>query len=141
MCTLLLKVLEADHDIRHLHASVVNVILNLDVVAAEAQHSDEGVAQHGVAQVADVRRLVGVNAGVLHQNLARMDGLGRGGEAAHLEERCGQRRAVKMEVHVTGPGNADAFHPFNGKQVHGQLLGNLTRRLPELFRQFKAGGD
>ena len=42
-----------------------------------AQQPHERVAENGIAQVADVRRFVGIDAGVLDQNLARK--LRRGG--------------------------------------------------------------
>ena len=53
-----LQVVEAHHHVGHLHAGVVDVVLHFDAVAAGAQHAHESVAQRGVAQMADVRRLV-----------------------------------------------------------------------------------
>ena len=67
--------MEAHHHVGHLHAGVVDVVLHLDALAARAQHAHEGVAQRGVAQVADVRRLVGIDVGVLDDDLLA----GRGG--------------------------------------------------------------
>ncbi len=68
--THLLQVHETDHHVRNLHAGVVDVVLDVDGVSGRAQQSDKGVAQDCVAQMADVCRLVRVDAGVLHQNLA-----------------------------------------------------------------------
>ncbi len=67
---LLLQARETDDDIGHLHSGVVNVVLDVDRVTCRAQQSHEGVAENGVAQVPDVRRFVGIDAGVLDQNLA-----------------------------------------------------------------------
>ena len=53
-----LELPEADRDVRDLHAGVVDVVLDLDLAAEEAQQPAERVAERGVAQVADVRRLV-----------------------------------------------------------------------------------
>ena len=63
---------ESDDDVGHLHAGVVDVVLHLDRDAAEAQHADERVAQRGIAQMADVRRLVRVDRRVLDDGLARV---------------------------------------------------------------------
>ena len=66
---LLFQVVEAHHDVGHLHAGVVDVVLHLDALAAGAQHAHEGVAERRVAQVADVGRLVGIDVGVLDDDL------------------------------------------------------------------------
>ena len=60
-----------DHHVGHLHAGVVDVVLHFHAPARRAQHAHEGVAQDGVAQVADVRGLVGIDIGVLDNDLAR----------------------------------------------------------------------
>ena len=62
--------METRHHVGHLHAGVVDVILNFHRPAAGAQHAHEGVAQHGVAQMADVRGFVGIDVGVLDDDLA-----------------------------------------------------------------------
>ena len=67
---------QAGDDVGDLDAGVVEIVLHLDVVAQEALAADEDVAEHGVAQVADVRRLVGVDVGVLDDDLARTAGPG-----------------------------------------------------------------
>ena len=65
------EVQEADDHVGHLHAGVVDVVLHIDLLAGGAQQAHEGVAQNGVAQMADVRGLVGIDAGVLHQRMDR----------------------------------------------------------------------
>ena len=65
----LFKIMKADHNIGHLYAGVVDVVLHFDIATAVAQHADERVAQNGVAQVADVRGFVGVDVGVFHHDL------------------------------------------------------------------------
>ena len=60
---------EADHHIGHLHAGVVDVVLHVDFLPGGAQQADKRVAQNCVAQVADVRGLVGIDAGVLDQRV------------------------------------------------------------------------
>ena len=68
---LLLQMREADHDVGHLHASVVDVVLDVDFPSGITQQANERVAEDGVAQVSNVRGFVGINARVLDQNLAR----------------------------------------------------------------------
>jgi hypothetical protein len=68
---------EADNYVGYLHARVVDVVLNIDFPARSAQQPHKRVAKNGVAQVTDVRGLVGIDAGVLDQNLA--EGTSTGG--------------------------------------------------------------
>ena len=58
---------KSDDNVRDLDAGVVDVVLHIDLLPCGAQQPDEGVAEDGVAQVADVRGLVGVDGGVLYQ--------------------------------------------------------------------------
>src|SRR5438094_9715357 len=67
---LLFKALEAHNHIGHLDAGVVNVVLDFDLGASGGEQPREGIAQDGVSKVADVRRLVGIDAGVLDQDLS-----------------------------------------------------------------------
>ena len=64
-----LHVNEANHHVRHLHARVVNVVLDFHVASPEAQQADKSVTQDGVAQMPDVRGFVGIDAGVLDEDL------------------------------------------------------------------------
>ena len=60
---------KADDDIGNLHAGVVDVVLDVDFLSGGAEQADEGVAEDGVAQVADVRGLVGIDAGVFDEGV------------------------------------------------------------------------
>ena len=71
---LLFEMQESDHDVGHLHAGVVDVVLHIDLVAGGAQQADKRVAEDGVAQMADVRGLVGIDAGVLDERHGRLRG-------------------------------------------------------------------
>ena len=57
------------HDVGHLHAGIVDVILHFHRAAGGAQHAHERIAQNGVAQVSDVRGFVGIDVGVLDDDL------------------------------------------------------------------------
>ena len=67
----MLELAEADDDVGHLHAGVVDVVLHFDRRAAEGEGPHQRVAERGVAQVTDVRRLVRVDRGVLDDGLLR----------------------------------------------------------------------
>ena len=66
-----LEVGEADDDVGDLNAGVVDVVLDPDLPAGLegvwTEEAGEGVAEDGVAEVADVGGLVGVDAGVLDE--------------------------------------------------------------------------
>ena len=105
---LLLELAEADDDVGHLHAGVVDVVLDLDGHAAEPQDAHQRVAERRVAEVPDVRRLVRVDGGVLDDRLDGVAHLGcRGptadaGSAAALPPVAEQeRRAVEEQIEVT----------------------------------------
>jgi hypothetical protein len=75
----LVGVLEADDDVGHLDAGVVEVVLDLDPLPEAAEEVDEDVAEDGVPEVPDVGGLVRVDVRVLDDDLARDRlGLGRG---------------------------------------------------------------
>ncbi len=54
----LFEVKKSENYVGDLDARVVDVVLNFDVAAGVAEDADEGVAQDGVAQVADVRGFI-----------------------------------------------------------------------------------
>ena len=62
---------ESENHVRHLHAGVVDVVLHFHATPGVAQQPRERVAQHRIAQVADVRRFVRIDAGVLDHDLWR----------------------------------------------------------------------
>ncbi len=73
----LLDLSEANHYIGHLHAGVVDVILNVDFPARKTQEPNECIPENCIAQMSNVRGLVGIDARVLDQNLACGNGYGR----------------------------------------------------------------
>ena len=74
---LFLDLSETHNHVGDLHASVVDIVLDVDFAAGVTQQADKRVAENRVAQVADVRGLVGIDAGVLDQNLPWRDVSGR----------------------------------------------------------------
>ncbi len=58
-----------DHHVRHLHARVINIVLNLHAIPRVSQNPHHRVAQHRVPHVPDVRRLVRIDARMLYNDL------------------------------------------------------------------------
>ena len=92
--------LEPHHDVGDLDPRVVDVVLHLHGAAEEAEALHEGVPQDGVAQVTHVGRLVGVDVGVLDDDLAR-DGRGRVASRQQVVQRAAP---VQVEVQVAARG-------------------------------------
>ena len=74
------QVHERDHDIGDLHSGVVDVVLNIDALPRGPQQANEGIAQNGVAKMANVRRFVRIDARMLDQNMGA--GLCRRGKSS-----------------------------------------------------------
>ena len=87
---LVLELAEADDDVGDLDAGVVDVVLDLDLAAEEAEQPAERVAERGVAQMADVRRLVRIDRRVLDDGLAARREASAAGRP--LEPARGRRR-------------------------------------------------
>ena len=107
------EVSEADDDVGYLHAGVVDVVLHVDALACGFEQAHEGVSQDGVAQVADVRGLVGIDAGVLHQGvqITLCFGTGVGSDG------FGGCRAVQLAVDVARSGHGEAGEAFERHQL------------------------
>ena len=61
---------KSHHHVGNLHAGIVDVVLNVHFPARKAQQADECIAENGIPQVPDMRRLVGINARMLDQHFA-----------------------------------------------------------------------
>ncbi len=121
---------EADDDVGDLHAGVVDVVLHLDRDAAEAQHAHQRVAERGIAQMADVRRLVRVDGRVLDDGFARSAGRGRSAlcEPKAIEQK---RRPFEKEVQVSVGRGGHAVDALERAERGGNLLRDRARRLAQ----------
>ncbi len=128
---------EADDDVGHLDAGVVDVVLHLDGRAGEAERADERVAQRGVPQVADVRRLVRVDGRVLDDGLAGRRGRRRRGPEPGQQE----RRTIEEAVQVAVRRRLDAGDARHRPQCGRQLLGDDPWRLPQGTGELEGDGD
>ena len=85
---------ESDDHVRNLHAGVVDVILHFDALPGAAQQAHERIAQHGVAQVADMRGLIRIDVGVFDDAFRRI-GSGAGAVALPLPSGEAARNAAR----------------------------------------------
>ena len=65
--------MKADDDVGNLDAGVVDVVLNFDAIAGGLQDAHKRVAEHGIANVTDVRGFVRIDAGVLDHLLRSIE--------------------------------------------------------------------
>jgi hypothetical protein len=130
---------EAHYHVRHLDARVVDVVLHADVVAPVTQQAHERVAQAGVPEVADVGGLVGVDARVLDDHVARPLGHLAPGQGAR--ELASERSAVEEEVHVSPAGHRAPSDARGRRELLRQALGDLAGRTVELLGEVEGGGQ
>src|SRR5579862_6149102 len=102
----------------YLDTGVVDVVLDLDHPSAGAKHADERVAEHRVAEMADVGGLVGIDIGVLDDDLAgdRLTGRVRG-----VQHAVAIRAAVQPNVDVAVAGDLERGNAFDGSKSGDQL--------------------
>jgi len=110
--------MEAGNYVGYLDAGIVDVILDLHGPAGGAQHADEGVTQNRIAEVTDMRGFVGIDIGVLDDDLAwdRLAGLVGG-----VQDAVAIRAAVQPDVDVAVAGDFERGDAFDGSQSCDQL--------------------
>ena len=124
---LVFEVDEADDDVGDLHAGVVDVVFDADRIAGlevvASQQARVGVAEDGVAKVADVGGLVGVDAGVLDEAIAGAADVGVlvGG---HARDDGGP---IEAEVEIAGAGGLDGANA--GQAARGDGCGERVGEL------------
>jgi len=97
----LLQVQKSDNHVGHLHAGVVDIVLHVHLLPGGAQQANECIAKNRIAQVADVRCFVGIDAGVLNERMNARGSLRPGFGACQLAHAgC----AVEPCVDVTSSG-------------------------------------
>ena len=136
----LLDVDEPHDDVGHLHAGVIDIVLDLNLTPCKPKDSDEGVSDHGVSQMADMSCLVRVDVRVLDDNLAVR--LRKPLESARPElvHRASERpRPVEEEVDVARPGDLDSLNPIDLKPGR-ELFGNRPRSFLQLLGKSETQG-
>ena len=123
---------EPDHHVGHLHPGVVDVVLDLDLVAEGPQDARQHVSEDGVAQMPDVRRLVGIDVRVLDDPLARAL-FGR--QQVGLEQLAQDGSAIEEGIEKAGTLNPDLPDALRQLESVGDFGGDQARRLLQLARQ------
>ena len=124
-----------NHHIRDLHAGVVDVVLHIDFAASKSQQADKRVAQNGVAQMPNMRSFVGIDTGVLDQNLSRPETLRR--RMFVFRQRRRQGPSVHPSVDVSRARNLKFLETLDRPNARNNFFRNFPRRLAQLLRQFK----
>ena len=135
---LLLEVQEAHHDVGHLDAGVVDVVLDSHVEAAVAQQPHEGVAEAGVPEVADVRGLVRVDARVLDDHVARAT-LRRPPIDERLVQVRGDLATLEEQVEVAAARHLGPHHVTRRAQLAGEQLRDLAGLSAQRLGQVERG--
>ena len=127
---------KARHDVGDLDARVVEIVLDLDGMAQPAQHADEDVSENRVAQVTDVGRLVGIDVGVLDDDLSRA----RRGRRDSGKQGADEGPAVEEEIEVAPALDLRLAHAGGEGHGRGELGRDRARRFPERFREVERDG-
>ena len=128
---------EADDHVGNLDAGVVDVVLHFDGHTAEAQHAGERVAERRIAEMADVRCLVGIDGRMLDDCLAAAVRPRRRRRGQPLAQ---ERGPLEEEVQVAIWRGGDALDAVERAEVAGDLLGNDPRRLAQPSASSNATG-
>ncbi len=130
----LLNMNKANYYVRYLNAGVVDVILDVNFPAGEAQQSYERIAQNRVAKMSDVRRFVRVDTRVLDEDLAAGSARGR---VFVGSKRRRDRGTVDSCVNVARTRYVEPIKTRNLADSRDNLLGNLPRGLAKFLCQFE----
>src|SRR5260370_24411062 len=132
---LLLDMQESHHHVRNLYAGVVDVVLDIDFPARKAQQADERISKNRIPQVPPMRRLVGIDAGMLDQHFARWN---RGRGLFVRNERRGQLGAVHSDVDVPSARNLEFLKARNRVDSGANLFLNLAQCLAKFPGKFES---
>ena len=131
---------ETDHHVGHLDSGVVDVVLDFGRVAETAERPRQHIAQDGVPQVADVRRLVGIDVRVLDDHLGRRVG----GPGLHHRNRVDHHGREptpgEVEVHVARAFDRHPLETLRQLEALDEALRDRPRRLAQLAREVQGAG-
>src|SRR5713226_9305231 len=118
------------YHVSHLHTGIIDVVLDIHFPARKSQQSDESVAQHGIAEMSDMRGFVGIDAGMLDQNLA---GCSIALSFFTFDQGSGQFLAVDIRVDISRARDFEFCKPFHRSDASYDFLCNLAWRFAEFF--------
>ena len=131
---LVFELAEADDDVGDLDAGVVDVVLDLDLAPLEAEQPSERVAGRRVAEVADVRRLVRIDRGVLDDGLVAgpaRDPVSFRASAGRPSHCCSQYGRSRKRLRYPFGAASTRLTPSIGAEGAGELLRDRARRLAQ----------
>ena len=131
------KVSEADDHVGDLDPGVVDVVLHVHMLPGSTQQAHKGVAEDCVAQMADVRGLIRVDAGVLYQRMEMALLLGEIVERDLLRGGL----AVELAIDVSRAGDFKGCEAGQRQQFPNQFRGNHTGRSFETAGQLEGHGQ
>src|SRR5688572_21406904 len=114
---------ETDDDVGDLDAGVVDVVLDFNAIAGGLEDAHEGVAEHCVANVTDVRGLVRIDARVLDHLLLALF-LRYGLAESRSGDEAEEFGAIEENVDVARTGDLDARDLRNVFEPFFQLFGD-----------------
>src|SRR5436853_2136075 len=125
---------KADDHVGNLNAGVIDVILDVDLAAGEAQQANETVAQNRIAKVSDVRGFIRIDAGVLNQHFA---GGSRKALLAIGCDRSGQFGTIHAGINVSCTGNFQFLESGNLADAGDNLFGDPAGSLAKFFSKLE----
>src|SRR5271157_3994021 len=134
---------EADYHVRHLRAGVVNVVLDVNRVARGAQQPHKCIAENGIAQVPDVRRLVGIDAGMLNQNVATDIRAAFASVSGNFNLRSAARQnlrrlvTLQTSVDVARACDFELLEAIRQRQLSDGVFRDLARSFAQALGQFE----
>jgi len=120
----LFKVFEADDHIGHLHAGVIYIVLGFHLFTCGAEQSDGCISEHGVAKVAYVGGLVGIDCGVLDYDFAAKTRRHRFRVVCCGEQIVGP---VQIDIYVARACDLNARYAFEVSQLFCEASGQFSR--------------
>ena len=131
-----IDVREAHDHVGNLHACVVDVVLNIDFPSRVTQQAHERVPKYSIAQMADVRGLIGIDAGVLDQYFS-------GGNIGRRLLVGGQRSrhpgAVDADIQIARRRDLHSGDAVDGTDFVSDGFCNLQRRAAQWLGEGKQG--
>ena len=128
--------LESHHYVGHLHTGIVDVVLHLDARARRAQHTHECVTQRGITQVPYVGGLVGIDIGMLDDDLLA-GARNRGSFRLRREEGYTICSAVEPDIDIAVAGHLHGGDARDRPDLADQFGGDFFRRLAQLLGQLE----
>ena len=129
----LFEMQKAYNDVGNLDAGVVNVVLHVDFVAGGTEETDKCVAEDRVAEMTDVRGLVGIDAGVLNERVPTLERR----IAIRREDQPRGRSAIEIRIDIPSAGHLEFCEAGKRSECGDDFLGDDLRSFAQFARQLE----